>query len=52
MTVNTKEIKGTGPSTTGYPEQYQDYLFIDIKPLIGKNGCYRFNMGMGIRWYF
>ena len=50
MTVNTKEIKGTGPSTTGYPEQYQDYLFIDIKPLIGKNGQADIKDATGSTW--
>lgn len=50
MVVNTKEIKGTGPQETGYPEQHQDYLFIDIAPQVGKSGQADIKDASGSTW--
>lgn len=50
MAVNTKEIKGTGPQASGYPQQHQDYLFIDIAPKVGKDGQADIKDASGQNW--
>lgn len=50
MAVNTKEIKGTGPQASGYPQQHQDYLFIDIAPQVGKDGQANIKDATGQNW--